>query len=128
MWCVLELNLSVIGGSIPALKPFAQRFFPKLLGSTGASKGRTTDGAYALPSRIQGYGGGSHFSRSHNQSKIEADDTGSEDFIMSGVSAQINKTVQFGYTVEDAEEEPVRQGHVRGKNSTGSSSVTIEPR
>lgn len=127
MWCVLELNLSIVGGSIPALKPFAQRFFPKLLGTTGHSKGRSTSGAYPLPSQNHGYGGGSHFSRTNNRSKIEADDTGSEEYIMHGLGAgpQITKTVQFGYAVEEVQEDDQpRQGHVRGKGSASSSSVT----
>ncbi|KAH8196747.1 hypothetical protein TruAng_009102 [Truncatella angustata] len=128
MWCILELNLSVIGGSIPALKPFAQRFFPKLLGSTGHSKGRSTSGAYPLPSHNGRYGGGSHFSRTaNNKSKAEADDTGSEEYIMHGLAgAQINKTVQFGYTVEEVRDDAPRPGHVKGKDSASSSSVTIE--
>ncbi|KAK9417635.1 hypothetical protein SUNI508_01392 [Seiridium unicorne] len=131
MWCTLELNLSIIGGSIPALKPFAQRFFPKLLGTSGHSKGRSTSGAYPLPSQNQGYGGGSHFSRTNNRSKIEADDTGSEEYIMQGLGgAQITKTVQFGYAVEETPEqtpeEDSRPGHARGKHSQSSSSVTIE--
>lgn len=129
MWCILELNLSIIGGSVPALKPFAQRFFPKLLGSTGNSKGRSTSGAYPLPSRSAAYGAGSHFSRTNNRSKIEADDTGSEEYIMHGLGAdagaQITKTVQFGYAVEETQE-GTSKGHVRGKNSKSSSSVTIE--
>lgn len=125
MWCILELNLSIIGGSIPALKPFAQRFFPKLLGSTGNSKGRSTLGAYPLPSRNEGYGGGSHFSRTNHKSKIEADDTGSEEFIMSGLAgAQINKTVQFGYTVEEARDDPPQPGNVKGRDSASSGTVT----
>ncbi|KXJ87893.1 hypothetical protein Micbo1qcDRAFT_112990, partial [Microdochium bolleyi] len=33
-WCLVELLLSIIGGSIPALKPFVRRFFPRLLGTT----------------------------------------------------------------------------------------------
>lgn len=37
-WCVVELFLSIIGGSIPALKPFIRRFLPRLLGSTYAAR------------------------------------------------------------------------------------------
>lgn len=130
MWCILELNLSIIGGSIPALKPFAQRFFPKLLGTSGAnSKGRSTSGAYPLPSQSARYGPGSHFSRAtNNKSQIEADDTGSEEFIMSNLAgAQISKTVQFGYTVEETLDDKelndvvvTKPGHVKGKDSKSS--------
>ena len=39
MWCVLELNLSIVGGSMPAMKPVLQKYFPRLLASTqGASE------------------------------------------------------------------------------------------
>jgi hypothetical protein len=34
MWCVLELNLSIVGGSMPAMKPVLQKYAPKLLAST----------------------------------------------------------------------------------------------
>ena len=34
MWCVLELNLSTVGGSMPAMKPVMQKYCPKLLAST----------------------------------------------------------------------------------------------
>ena len=38
MWCVLELNLSIVGGSMPTMKPVLQKYFPRLLASTqGAS-------------------------------------------------------------------------------------------
>ncbi|KAL8372239.1 hypothetical protein RB595_001837 [Gaeumannomyces hyphopodioides] len=37
MWCILELNLSIVGGNIPALKPFIKRAFPSLLGSSAAA-------------------------------------------------------------------------------------------
>lgn len=38
MWCILEINLSIIGGSMPTLKPFLQRHAPRLL-SRSQSKG-----------------------------------------------------------------------------------------
>ncbi|KAI1845900.1 hypothetical protein JX265_011204 [Neoarthrinium moseri] len=123
MWCILELNLSIIGGSIPALKPFAQRFFPRLLGSSGGSRGRSTSGAYPLPSRNTQYGPGSHFSKSQAKSRVEADDTGSEEYIMQGLGgAAITKTVQFGYEVEDHEKNSQVQTHVVRKSSTSVSS------
>jgi hypothetical protein len=34
MWCVLELNLSIVGGSMPAMKPVLQKYAPKILAST----------------------------------------------------------------------------------------------
>ncbi|KAH7385044.1 hypothetical protein BKA64DRAFT_581538 [Cadophora sp. MPI-SDFR-AT-0126] len=39
MWCVIELNISIIGGNFPTLRPFLRKYVPALLGS---SKGRTS--------------------------------------------------------------------------------------
>ncbi|KAL2813483.1 hypothetical protein BDW59DRAFT_176725 [Aspergillus cavernicola] len=32
MWCVIELNLGITGGCVTAMRPFARRYFPRLLG------------------------------------------------------------------------------------------------
>lgn len=32
LWCAVELDLSIIGGSVPSMKPFVKRHFPRLLG------------------------------------------------------------------------------------------------
>jgi hypothetical protein len=45
MWCVLELNLSIVGGSMPAMKPVLQKYFPRLLAST---QGATDSGNYYM--------------------------------------------------------------------------------
>lgn len=45
MWCVLELNLSIVGGSMPAMKPVLQKYFPRLLAST---QGRSDSGNYYM--------------------------------------------------------------------------------
>lgn len=45
MWCVLELNLSIVGGSMPAMKPVLQKYFPRMLAST---RGQTDSNAYYL--------------------------------------------------------------------------------
>lgn len=42
MWCILEINLSIIGGSMPTLKPFLQRHAPLLL-SLSQSKGGSSN-------------------------------------------------------------------------------------
>lgn len=42
MWCILEINLSIIGGSMPTLKPFLQRHAPRLL-SFSQSKGGSSN-------------------------------------------------------------------------------------
>ncbi|KAG4415497.1 hypothetical protein IFR04_011369 [Cadophora malorum] len=39
MWCVIELNISIIGGNFPTLRPFLRKYVPALLGT---SKGRTS--------------------------------------------------------------------------------------
>ncbi|KAJ5893648.1 hypothetical protein N7495_005339 [Penicillium taxi] len=34
MWCTIELNLGIVGGSVTAIRPFIKKYFPELLGST----------------------------------------------------------------------------------------------
>ncbi|KAH8681691.1 hypothetical protein BX600DRAFT_485513 [Xylariales sp. PMI_506] len=103
MWCCLELNLSIIGGSIAALKPFAQRHFPGLLGSTGNSRNRSNTGALSLGSRNHTYGANSRYSKSKHASRVATEyDTGSEEYIMHNMpGAMITKTVQYGFQVEE---------------------------
>ncbi|KAI0131883.1 hypothetical protein BJ170DRAFT_679781 [Xylariales sp. AK1849] len=131
MWVVLELNLSISGGSISALKPFVQRFFPRLLGSSGASRGRNTSGAISLSSSQTPYGTGSHFSKSKKKSRITTnqDDAGSEEFIMPGTyGGTIVKTVQYGYQVDQSQKgDRASQLGVIRKNSKGSSIGQVGP-
>ncbi|TLD30934.1 hypothetical protein PspLS_03019 [Pyricularia sp. CBS 133598] len=39
LWCILELNLSIIGGNFPTLRPFGQSIFPRLRSSSGSACG-----------------------------------------------------------------------------------------
>lgn len=32
IWCIVELNLGIAGGCVTAMRPFAQKYFPQLLG------------------------------------------------------------------------------------------------
>lgn len=101
MWCALEINLQIIGGNIPALKPFVQRLFPRLLGST---RSRDTNGHIRLdPLTTSGHSGqGSAFGRSlHKRTtlgRITADN-GSDEHIRGG--SGIYKTVEVGVTFTD---------------------------
>lgn len=36
MWCTIELNLGIFGGSVTAIRPFIRRYFPRLLGLSSA--------------------------------------------------------------------------------------------
>ncbi|KAJ5745086.1 hypothetical protein N7520_010268 [Penicillium odoratum] len=47
MWCIIELNLGIFGGSVTAMRPFFRRYFPYLLGLSSAS------GYYESDSRKQ---------------------------------------------------------------------------
>ncbi|CCD43540.1 hypothetical protein ACHAPC_008055 [Botrytis cinerea] len=38
-WCVIELNLSIVGGCAPTLRPFMRKYFPRVLGSSGRMYG-----------------------------------------------------------------------------------------
>ncbi|KAK2753058.1 hypothetical protein FQN55_005018 [Onygenales sp. PD_40] len=54
LWCVIELNLGIIGGSFPALRPFFRQYFPGFLGgTTGRSRGQSYGYAQASNSRFR---------------------------------------------------------------------------
>ncbi|KAK6592039.1 integral membrane protein [Botrytis cinerea] len=38
-WCVIELNLSIVGGCAPTLRPFMRKYCPRVLGSSGRMYG-----------------------------------------------------------------------------------------
>lgn len=61
MWCVIELNMSIVGGCIATFKPFLRKYFPSILGSsrspamlygsnTGVSRSRKRGQSYQLES------------------------------------------------------------------------------
>ncbi|KAK8867636.1 hypothetical protein PGQ11_006214 [Apiospora arundinis] len=125
MWVILELNLSIIGGSIPALKPFAQRHCPILLGT---SRSRSTNGlsnpyykhsnsksqggtgakkSTANGTRDSGYPASDPYrsrATARGGNSLDHDDTamGSEECIV--MQDQITKTVQYGYAVENVDD------------------------
>lgn len=119
MWCILELNLSIIGGSIPALKPFLQQFFPRLLSSpyirNSESNGhaeRYYTGESQLIGMVGGHqrkasecAGGSQSTKTRGvSSRMVHGDAGSEEFIMQD---SIVKTIQYDVQfdpVADADE------------------------
>ncbi|KAL6234350.1 hypothetical protein BDW75DRAFT_231201 [Aspergillus navahoensis] len=37
MWCVIELNLGIVGGCVTAMRPFMRRYCPRLLGLSSSS-------------------------------------------------------------------------------------------
>ncbi|KAL4807936.1 hypothetical protein BDV18DRAFT_159145 [Aspergillus unguis] len=37
MWCVIELNLGILGGCVTTMRPFVRRYFPRLLGLSSNS-------------------------------------------------------------------------------------------
>ncbi|KAI6778528.1 uncharacterized protein J7T54_005052 [Emericellopsis cladophorae] len=88
MWCVLELNLSVIGGCIPTIKPLLKEFFPRLLG-TSLGRSRTGDDIYLQSSRKTGRNadngpsGVRSFHAGTHSATGRQSDTGSEEFIIS---------------------------------------------
>lgn len=107
LWCILELNLSIIGGSIPTLKPFLQRFCPRLLGSspkqssgsrvhaerfcTEVSQLDGTPGGYRR--KVSVCAGGSPSAKVQGgSSRMVHGDAGSEEFVMQD---SIVKTMQY---------------------------------
>ena len=110
MWCVLELNLSVIGGCIPTIKPLLKEFFPRLLG-TSLGRSRTGDDIYLQSSRKTGRNADTAHSgvRPYHAGLHSATgDTGSEEFIISkaygsGMNAGVEEgkiTRTYGIQVE----------------------------
>jgi hypothetical protein len=111
MWCVLELNLSIIGGSIPTVKPLIKKFMPRLLGTSRRSRSRSYGADIYLQSsrKTGGRVDSVHAGRSTFDNVISANhhesSNGSEEFIIAkgrttptGGDGAIVKTVQ--YTVE----------------------------
>ncbi|KFY18649.1 hypothetical protein V493_08447 [Pseudogymnoascus sp. VKM F-4281 (FW-2241)] len=121
MWCVIELNMSIVGGCIATFKPFLRKYFPRVLGSshnpamlygsnTGASRSRKRGQSYQLNSVNQS----EPFNHTPSNktgfvsTTINAVDTkynSSEECIItpgtSGVDGQIVRTVQFGTRYEE---------------------------
>lgn len=118
MWCVLELNLSIIGGSIPAAKPFVRKLFPRLLSSSyrsgsGANiyinsrrsqpRRRSEDEIDLTPGIKSKFSG-------KLSSHARDEDAESDDYIFTyastasmptdGSPEHITKTVEYGYKVE----------------------------
>lgn len=53
LWCTIELDLSIIGGSVPTMKPFVKRHFPRLLGLTSKQSGSSEPVYRSSPKRLQ---------------------------------------------------------------------------
>jgi hypothetical protein len=122
MWCVLELNLSIIGGSIPALKPFVLRFFPSLLG-TMSGRSHDTSNAYHIDGSRSGRkgrykanttGNSTNISPNSRTNRLGGTSMDSEEYIMQDTS--ITKTVQYGYSFEEGSStgESAKHSSVKG--------------
>ncbi|RDW84879.1 hypothetical protein BP6252_02469 [Coleophoma cylindrospora] len=115
MWCVIELNISIIGGCIPTMKPFLRKYLPNILGSSSPQYGshgygsRKRTGSYPLhsfdPSR-SGKG-------TQNQVTVNGQgDNESEEYIIQNDGGEskmgsIVKTVHYGYKEEHDEADRV---------------------
>ena len=112
MWCVLELNLSIIGGSIPVVKPFVRRVFPRLLGSSPQAG---SSPPYLQSSKQAQRHDGSNYlelyprSKASNKGEIWSDANSDSHIISSPVAdaslqdnkpVQITKTIEYGYATD----------------------------
>ncbi|KAH8199312.1 hypothetical protein TruAng_006497 [Truncatella angustata] len=102
MWCVLEINLQIIGGNIPTLKPFIQRIFPQLIAT---SRRHDTDGLIQLDARASN-GNTGHKDGAFERCLLNRPSTngvliedGSQENIVGGMG--IFKTVQIGVEYEE---------------------------
>lgn len=57
MWCVIELNISIIGGNFPTLKPFLRKYLPGILGTSKGASQNTRSGSHHLQTFDQSYNG-----------------------------------------------------------------------
>jgi hypothetical protein len=108
MWCLLELNLSIIGGNLPTMKSFVKQVFPNLLGSSYGDMSNFSDGAnfYGSSNKDKYI---SHLDskilRSTTKTKITSTlpESGSEEYIMHDMHqghqtenmGHIKKTVEY---------------------------------
>ncbi|KAJ5746202.1 hypothetical protein N7520_011384 [Penicillium odoratum] len=116
LWCTIELNLGIFGGSVTAMRPFIRRYFPRLLGLSSAG------GYYGSQSRKQAHplnsiprSGQPDFSnRNHLYSATmtasrNAPDNDSEEHILSPKSAGTKEMDGIVRTVEfDIENTPTQ--------------------
>ena len=112
MLCVLELNLSIIGGSIPVLKPFVRRVFPRLLGSS--PQARFAPSYLQASIHVQRHGASDYLELCPRPKSSHTGDIWSEansdSHIISSPSAGpslldekptlITKTIEYGYATE----------------------------
>lgn len=100
LWCTLELNLSIIGGSIPALKPFLQRFSPRVLDESrirnSGFNGHAGPYCTGDSNQTETIGGsrrkGSTCAGGRQPARRDHDDVGSEEFNMQDTNV---KTIQY---------------------------------
>ncbi|KAI6383280.1 hypothetical protein MCOR25_000199 [Pyricularia grisea] len=55
LWCNLELNLSIIGGNFPTLRPFSQSIFPRLRDTTNSACGWRSKYSERREARLRGF-------------------------------------------------------------------------
>jgi hypothetical protein len=120
MWCVLELNLSIVGGSMPATKPVLQKYFPRLLASTQGHTDSKSHNNYYMSDTMRSRAKPSRATDPYNisRNRDSKSDSGSERGIVThvvggkdmgvmgaswGNGEQITKTVEYGYQVSGEE-------------------------
>jgi hypothetical protein len=121
MWCVIELNMSIVGGCIATFKPFLRKYFPRVLGSsrnpamvydnnTGGSRSRKRGQSYQLESigKSDSFNQVASHKKGFVSTTINAANTkynSSEECIItpenSSTNGQIVRTVQFETSYEE---------------------------
>ncbi|KAJ5654158.1 hypothetical protein N7490_001161 [Penicillium lividum] len=114
LWCTIELNLGIFGGSVTAMRPFIRRYFPRLLGLSSAGEyygSHSRKQAHPLNS-ISRSGQPDFSNRNHQYSATltasrNAPDNDSEEHILSPKSAGTKEVDGIIRTVEfDIENTP----------------------
>ena len=57
IWCLVELHVSIIGGSLPVMRPFVRQYFPRLLDlatsrKTTSNTNNIAPGSHTLSHRL----------------------------------------------------------------------------
>ncbi|KAL3423074.1 integral membrane protein [Phlyctema vagabunda] len=118
LWCVVELNMSIVGGCIPTMKPFMRKYLPNILGSSKQHYGSHGYASHGYGSRNRS---GSHPLQSFDPSRSGKEgttrttvkaldskkgDNESEEYIIQNTSGSdlnfgnIVKTIDYGYEEE----------------------------
>ena len=54
IWCTVEMDMSIIGGCMPTIKPFVRRYYPRLLDLATSRENNSPSGGNLRPAPASG--------------------------------------------------------------------------